>query len=107
MATMNIPLPDSMKAFIEEQAAKEGFGTVSEDMRAIIREVQERELYQQEIRGKLLEAVRSGSATPMTEEDWESIRRGVHERHAERQGGTDDEEETDGRPAPDRGPRHS
>jgi toxin ParE1/3/4 len=30
MATMNISIPDGMKAFVEEQAAKQGFGTVSE-----------------------------------------------------------------------------
>ncbi|MFO0892908.1 MAG: ribbon-helix-helix domain-containing protein [Isosphaeraceae bacterium] len=39
MATMNISLPDSMKAFVETQARKEGFGTVSEYLRSIIREV--------------------------------------------------------------------
>jgi antitoxin ParD1/3/4 len=86
MATMNISLPDSMKAFIEEQAAKAGFGTISEYMRAVIREVQEREKHRQEVRGKLLEAMHSEPATPMTKEDWEGIRREVHDRHAERQG---------------------
>jgi len=83
MATMNISLPDSMKAFIEEQADKAGFGTVSEYMRAIIREVQERELHRQEVRGKLLEAVQSGPSTPMTKEDWEGIRREVHKANSE------------------------
>jgi hypothetical protein len=29
MATMNISLPDPMKEFIEAQAAKEGFGSIS------------------------------------------------------------------------------
>ena len=33
MATMNISLPDDMKAFIEAEAAQQGFGTVSEYMR--------------------------------------------------------------------------
>jgi antitoxin ParD1/3/4 len=97
MATMNISLPDSMKAFIEEQAGKAGFGTVSEYMRAIIREVQERELHRQEVRGKLLEAVQSGPAVPMTGEDWEGIRREVHKRHAERQGGANGRKGTERR----------
>ena len=43
MATMNISIPDEMKAFVEEQAAKSGFGTVSEYMRVLIRGVQERQ----------------------------------------------------------------
>ena len=43
MATMNISLPDEMKSFIEEQSTKQGFGTVSEYMRTLIREVQERQ----------------------------------------------------------------
>jgi antitoxin ParD1/3/4 len=42
MATMNISLPDEMKAFVEDQATEKGFGTVSEYVRSIIREVQER-----------------------------------------------------------------
>jgi antitoxin ParD1/3/4 len=49
MATMNISLPDSMKQFIEDQAARKGFGTVSEYMRAIIREVQERQAERERI----------------------------------------------------------
>jgi antitoxin ParD1/3/4 len=89
---MNISLPDSMKAFVEEQAAKTGFDTVSEYLRFLIREVQERETQRQEIRGKLLEAVQSGPATPLTKQDWEGIRREVHRRHAERQGNTDGRE---------------
>jgi Arc/MetJ-type ribon-helix-helix transcriptional regulator len=42
MAAMNISLPASMKSFIEEQAVSEGFATVSEYVRAVIREVQNR-----------------------------------------------------------------
>src|SRR5262249_22725439 len=49
MATMNISLPDSMKAFIEEQAARKGFGPVSEYVRSVIREVQERQAERERI----------------------------------------------------------
>ena len=41
MEMMNISLPDDMKAFVEDQATLKGFGTLSEYIRAIIREVQE------------------------------------------------------------------
>jgi antitoxin ParD1/3/4 len=97
MATMNISLPDSMKAFIEEQAAKAGFGTVSEYMRAMIREVQERQSRRERVDRLLLEGLDSGPATPITRSDWDAIRREVHKRHAERQGRTNARKETDGR----------
>ena len=86
MATMNISLPDDMKAFIEAQAAAKGFGTVSEYMRALIREAQERAARRGRIDALLFEGLDSGPATPMTEADWEAIRREVKERHAARQG---------------------
>ena len=74
MATMNITVPEAMKAFIHEQATKGGFGTVSEYMRAVIRDLQEREDYRAEVREKLLEAVRSGPSTPLTQSDWDEMR---------------------------------
>ncbi len=94
MATMNITVPEAMKAFIHEQAAKGGFGTVSEYMRAVIRDLQEREDYRAEVREKLLEAVRSGPSTPLTQSDWDDVRREVRRRHAERQGRANGQKET-------------
>jgi antitoxin ParD1/3/4 len=88
MATMNISLPESMKEFVEDQAARRGFGTVSEYMRAVIREVQERQAARERIDGLLLEGLDSGPATRMTQADWENIRTEVHKRDAERQGRT-------------------
>ena len=38
MRTMNISLPDDMKAFVDEQVRINGFATTSEYMRALIRE---------------------------------------------------------------------
>ena len=40
--TMNISLPDSMKAFIDERLSKDGYGTVSEYVRELIRADQKR-----------------------------------------------------------------
>lgn len=42
MSTMNISLPDGLKAFIDEQVAKRGYGTVSEYVRELIRKEQDR-----------------------------------------------------------------
>lgn len=73
MATMNISLPDPMKDFIEAQAGKEGFGSVSEYLRSVIRDVQKRAA-KQSLEAKLLEGLQ-GPTTEMTREDWDSIRR--------------------------------
>lgn len=40
--TMNISLPDSMRTFVEEQIADEGYGTASEYVRDLIRAEQKR-----------------------------------------------------------------
>jgi antitoxin ParD1/3/4 len=85
MATLNITLPDPMKEFVEAQAQREGFGTVSEYLGSMIRETQMRQA-KRELEAKLREGIESGPATPMTTEDWDSIREEVHRRHAERQG---------------------
>ena len=42
MSTMNISLPDSLKAFVDEQVSQRGFSTSSEYMRELIRKDQER-----------------------------------------------------------------
>ena len=42
MSTMNISLPEGLKAFVEEQIAERGYGTVSEYVRELIRKDQER-----------------------------------------------------------------
>jgi hypothetical protein len=40
MTTMNISLPDEMKAFVEAQMARDGYASASEYLRALIREDQ-------------------------------------------------------------------
>jgi antitoxin ParD1/3/4 len=42
MSTMNISLPDGMKAFVDQQVASRGFGTSSEYIRELIRKEQDR-----------------------------------------------------------------
>lgn len=97
MATMNISLPEEMKVFVEEQAAKQGFGTVSEYVRSLLHAVQEQERSRSDVRAKLLEAIESGPATPMAESDWESIRQEVERRHEARLGEGDGRKKTQGR----------
>jgi antitoxin ParD1/3/4 len=84
MTTMNISLPDEMKAFVEAQMTQEGYATASEYLRALIREAQKRRA-KRELEAKFREALESGPATPMTHEDWDSIEREALERLAREQ----------------------
>ncbi len=42
MSTMNISLPEALKAFVDEQVAQRGYGTSSEYVRELIRKEQDR-----------------------------------------------------------------
>jgi antitoxin ParD1/3/4 len=55
MSTMNISLPDSLKAFVDEQVSNRGYGTSSEYLRELIRKDQDRA----KLRGLLLDGASS------------------------------------------------
>jgi antitoxin ParD1/3/4 len=74
MATLDISLPDDMMAFVEEQAAREGFRTAGEYLCSVIRDVQKRQA-KQALEAKLREALESGPPEPMTREDWDDLER--------------------------------
>jgi antitoxin ParD1/3/4 len=73
MTTMNISLPDEMKAFVESRMADEGYASASEYLRDLIREAQKRQA-KRELEARFLEALESGPATEMTREDWVALR---------------------------------
>jgi antitoxin ParD1/3/4 len=73
MTTLNISLPEEMKAFVEAQMAEEGYASASEYLRALIREAQRRQA-KRELETKLRAALESGPATPMTRSDWATLR---------------------------------
>lgn len=60
MSTMNISLPESLKAFVDEQVASRGYGTSSEYVRELIRKDQDL----LHLRGLLLNGAASASAAP-------------------------------------------
>lgn len=84
MTTMNISVPDEMKAFVETQLVQEGYASVSEYLRALIRDAQKRQA-KRELEAKFREALESGPATPMTRGDWDELERNVWERHNQQQ----------------------
>jgi antitoxin ParD1/3/4 len=73
ITTMNLTLPDALKAFVESQVARKGYGSPNDYLEALIREDQKR-AEDDEIEGKLLEALHGAPATPVTAETWEAIK---------------------------------
>lgn len=55
-ATMNISLPDELRAFVDQQVAAHGFGSTSEYIRDLIRKQRDIE----KLRAMLLEGANSG-----------------------------------------------
>ncbi|MEW6234066.1 MAG: type II toxin-antitoxin system ParD family antitoxin [Candidatus Omnitrophota bacterium] len=76
METMNIALSAEMKEFVQTEAARGGYSSVSEYIRSLIREKQRRE---EEIRleNLLLKGLNSGPSTEMTKKDWEDLKRKI------------------------------
>lgn len=78
-ATITISLPESLKSFIESQVSSQGFGTVSEYVRSLVRDEQKRTA-QKRLESLLLEGLHS-EASEMTENDWTDIREEIRRRH--------------------------
>jgi antitoxin ParD1/3/4 len=76
MKSMNISLPDTMRAYVEELVAQGGYSSVSEYFRELVRQDQKHRAKEQ-LQTMLLEGLNSGNATEMTAQDWEDIRKTV------------------------------
>jgi len=81
--TMNISLPDAMKAFVEEQVQSGGYGTVSEYVRDLVRRDQKERTHNR-LETLLLEGLESGPGEPATPAFWEGLRREIQERRSKR-----------------------
>lgn len=78
MTTMNISLPEALKAFVDEQVAGRGYGTSSEYVRELIRRDQDR----QRLRGLLLEGASSAPTTAADKAYFDGLRERVRSRKA-------------------------
>lgn len=76
MGTMNISLPDALKAFVDAQVAEGGYGTSSEYVRELIRRDHDRK----QLRGLLLEGAGSSAAEPAGPRYFASLRSRVRRR---------------------------
>ena len=73
---MNISLPESLKAFVDEQVAEGGYGTSSEYVRELIRRDQER----RRLRQLLLDGGASASSGPVDDPYFQRLRDRVRRR---------------------------
>ena len=67
---MNISLPDTLKAYVDEQVSGRGFGTSSEYVRELIRRDRDR----QHLRALLLDGAGSAPAAPADKAYFDSLR---------------------------------
>ncbi len=79
MKSMNISLPDSMRTYVESQVASGSYSTASEYFRQLVRADQKRQANER-LEALLLEGLESGTATPMTDQDWQAVRSAVAKR---------------------------
>lgn len=67
---MNISLPDSLRAFVDEQVSQRGYGTSSEYVRELIRKDQDR----LQLRNLLLAGAASAPAAPVDASYFDGLR---------------------------------
>ena len=72
MQSMNISLPDPLKAFVDGQVAEGRYSSVSEYVRELIRADEKRKA-EQRLEALLLEGLQ-GEETPLSPDAWRDIR---------------------------------
>jgi antitoxin ParD1/3/4 len=81
MATMNVSLPELMKAWVERQATGGRYGNASDYVRDLIRKDQQRAEAIAALQAAITEGVESGEPQPL---DVDAFKLRMRERHAVR-----------------------
>lgn len=84
-ATINISIPDNLKAEVEKAIESDGYGNTSEFFRELARDYLRRR-QEKRLEALLVEAVESG-ATPLTKDDLEAVKQRGLERLRETKSG--------------------
>jgi antitoxin ParD1/3/4 len=79
MSTMNISLPEELKAFVDQQVAARAYGSASEYVRELLR----RERDVEHLRGLLLEGLESGPGRVADAAYFDGLRERIRQ-HAEK-----------------------
>ena len=77
--TVNISIPESMKAQVEEVVASEGYGNTSEFFRELVRDYF-RKRQEKTLEGMLLEAIRNNDLSPLGKDEFEGMKKELKER---------------------------
>ncbi len=70
MTSLNISIPEQLKAYIESRVESGDYGTPSEYVRSLVRQDKEAKLA--DLKEKLLEALK-GEEIEITDEEWDTI----------------------------------
>ncbi len=81
MATMNVSLPDPMKAWVERQAESGRYGNASDYIRDLIRKDQERIAAFDQLQAAITQGIESGPPEPF---DPVAFKRRMRESHGAR-----------------------
>ncbi|MFT6658528.1 type II toxin-antitoxin system ParD family antitoxin [Maritalea sp.] len=81
MATMNVSLPDPMKAWVEEQTRDGVYSNASDYVRDLIRKDQEKRMAIEALQRAVTEGIQSGVAQPF---DSAAFKREMHAKYADR-----------------------
>ena len=83
MSSLTISLPDTLRVYLDEQVKSGASGSPEDYVSSLIHADLQRKA-DERLENLLIEGLDSGAATPMTGEDWESLRRQTRERAARR-----------------------
>lgn len=77
ITTLNISMPETMRAEVEKVVATEGYGNTSEFFRDLVRDYL-KERQERRLEKLIVEGIESGEPTPLTSDDFTAIReRGI------------------------------
>jgi len=76
MTQLSITLPDELTQFLQSQIATGNYATPSDYIQTLIQQDQARRAHLETL---VLEGINSGPATPMTSDDWATIRTAVNQ----------------------------
>jgi hypothetical protein len=82
METLQIPLSDGLKTFLETQATKKGFATPGDYVQSLLADLQQRGEGKKALEEKLLEGVRSPKV-PADEAFWRERRQKIYDQNPE------------------------
>lgn len=81
MERLTINLPESLKKFIDDEVASGRYADSSALIAELLEETKKQKNFER-VESLIKEGIESSEAAPWTKEDWEDIRKTLHERQA-------------------------